>query len=91
MLETIKKLVQEGKYRFTFKAELEMARDWIESEEILEAILDAEDIDKVLHSYNPYTNKSEKLYVIKNYGFYIKGKVVKNFVIISAKLDTSSN
>ena len=90
MLKKIQKLVEEEKYRFTFKAELEMARDWIESNEVLQAILDAKKIDKVINSYNLYRDRSEKLYVIKNYGLYIKGKVESDLVIISAKLDISN-
>jgi hypothetical protein len=87
-LETIQELVRNGQYRFTFKAELEMARCWLEGDEVIDAILDAEKIDKIENSYNPYTNRSEKLYVIKNYAFYIKGKVTDQFVIISCKFDT---
>ena len=90
MLKTIKDLVKQGKYRFTFKAELEMARCWLEGEDILDAILNAQQIDKVENSYNPYTNHSEKLYIIKNHGLYVKGKVVDNFIIISCKFDTDT-
>jgi hypothetical protein len=91
MLKKIKKLIESGKYRFTFKAELEITSCWITGEEALNTVINASKIDKIENSYNKYTNKSEKLYIFKKSGFYVKGKLSDNcFIIISCKFDTDS-
>lgn len=96
----IKRLVLQGRIRFTAKAKEEMQADDLQAMEVIEAIVNAETIDKVLRSHSPHrSHPSEKLYVIKSYSYqgtpiYTKGKIAREgekevfYILISAKLRT---
>jgi hypothetical protein len=49
-LKRIKRCIITGQVRFTFKAELEMLADHLSRLDVLEAILGAQEISKVLKS-----------------------------------------
>lgn len=90
-LKKIKRLVLDGRVKFTLKAELELDEN-LEKRDVFEAILSATGIEKVLNSVNPYTGKKEKLYIIKGFTFdgiliYTKGKIIGNslYILISSK------
>ena len=90
-LKKIKRLILDGKVKFTLKAELELDEN-LEKRDVYEAILNATGIEKALNSINPFTNKKEKLYIIKGFTYdeiliYTKGKIVDNrlYLLISSK------
>jgi len=90
-LKKIKRLILDGRVKFTLKAEMELD-EYLERRDVYEAILSSNKIYKVLNSTNPYTGKKEKLYVIKGFTYdniliYTKGKIVDNnfYIIISSK------
>lgn len=90
-LKEIKRLILDGRVKFTLKAELELD-EYLEKRDVYEAILNSDEIYKVLNSTNPYTGKKEKLYIIKgltydNILIYTKGKIVTNkfYILISSK------
>lgn len=95
ILKQIKRLIIQGNYQFTFKAETELESDGLIIEDALESILNANDIYKVLNSENPKSHEKEKLYVILSFTYdnvliYTKGKIVKEdgpmfYVLISSK------
>lgn len=96
MLEQIKRLIIQGDYQFTLKAENELESDGLVIEDALESILNATDIYKVLNSTHPGSGKREKLYVIKSLTYdsvliYTKGKIFKQnneehfYILISSK------
>ncbi len=93
----IKRLILKGDYKFTDKAESEMYVTGITRADVLEAIVNAFGIDKVMRSTSPgKTHKGEKVYVIQgvtydNVPIYTKG-AIKQFngkdilyILISAK------
>ena len=90
-LKKIKRLILDGRVKFTLKAELELDQS-LDKRDVYESILNADGIDKVLNSTNPYTGKKEKLYIIQgptydNILIYTKGKVFENklYILISSK------
>ena len=90
-LKKIKRLILDGQVKFTLKAELELDEN-LDKRDVYESILNAEEIYKVLNSTNPYTEKKEKLYIIKgptydNILIYTKGKIFNNelYILISSK------
>ncbi|MBI3017004.1 MAG: hypothetical protein HYY62_03285 [Deltaproteobacteria bacterium] len=97
VLSKIKRLILKGDYRFTDKADAEMEATGITKDDVVEAILNAYRIDKVMRTISPgKTHKGEKVYVIRGFTYdkmyiYTKGtiKIVdrdKNFYrLISAK------
>ena len=99
-LTRIKALVLHGRVRFTLKAREEMRADALRIPDVVEAILNAKSIDKVLRSRSPSRGRTgEKLYVIKSSNYrgtaiYTKGKVDQFegqaffYVFLSAKLST---
>jgi hypothetical protein len=92
VLMRIKRLALQRRLRFTFKAECEMLRSFLSEDDIVEALVNAPAIKKVLNST---TGKSDKLYIIESPNFdgiwvYTKGKFMKNgreyYVLISSKI-----
>jgi hypothetical protein len=100
ILTRIKALVLHGRVRFTLKAREEMRADGLRIPDVVEAILNATSIDKVLRSRSPRRGRTgEKLYVIKSFnyqgtGIYTKGKIDQFegqaifYVFVSAKVST---
>lgn len=96
-LAKIKRLILLGRYRFTRKAELERLRDGLSQTDVLEAIISANGIEKVLRSRSAFrTGRREKLYIIEGFTFdglliYTKGVIKKEFgeetlyILVSAK------
>jgi hypothetical protein len=99
-LAKIKRLILLGHYRFTRKAELERLRDGLLQTDVLESIINATRIKKVLRSRSPFqTRRRERLYVIEGFTFdglliYTKGVIRKEFgeetlyILVSAKRST---
>lgn len=97
ILLTIKRLAFRRDLIFTVKAEEEMELDDITKDEVVEAIVNAHRIDKVLHSRSRFRESSkERLYVIKGMTFdnvvlYTKGKIKREmdrevfYVLVSCK------
>jgi len=94
----IKRLLMDGRYRFTDKATTELQRDHLTRYMAIEAILSAPAIVKRLASHNPHTGEREYLYVIVGQThtgmvIYTKGKISKKsgvelfYFIISSKRD----
>jgi len=71
-LARIKRLILLGHYRFTRKAELERLRDGLLQTDVLEAIISAPGIKKLLRSTSPCrVGRREMLYIIE--GFTVDG------------------
>jgi len=99
-LAKIKRLILLGRYRFTRKAELERLRDGLLQTDVLESIINASGIKKILRSRSPFrASRLEKLYIIEGFTFdglliYTKGVIRKEFgqealyILISAKRST---
>ena len=96
ILKRIKRLIIQGNYQFTLKAEQELEADGLVIEDALESILNADIIEKVVNSKHPRTGKPEKLYIIKSVTYdnmliYTKGKIyeeqdsVRFYILISSK------
>lgn len=68
ILKRIKRLIIQGNYQFTFKAECELEADGLIIDDAIESILNAQEINKVINSTNPHTGKKEKWYknIVKN-------------------------
>lgn len=99
VLLRIKRLVFQGRVRYTEKAIDEMAADGLMPNDVEESILNAQLIDKTLHSDRPNRSPKEKLYVIKSFSFsgtliYTKGKIDRKgdeetfYILVSAKIAT---
>lgn len=96
-LAKIKRLILLGRYRFTRKAELERLRDGLLQTDVLESIINATGINKILRSTSPFrSGRREKLYIIEGFTFdglliYTKGVIRKQFgqetlyILVSAK------
>ena len=99
-LAKIKRLILLGRYRFTRKAELERLRDSLLQTAVLESIINATSIKKILRSTSPFrASRREKVYVIEGFTFdglliYTKGVIRREFgqetlyILISAKRST---
>jgi hypothetical protein len=97
-LTRIKRLVVARRVEFTLKAETERLRDGLTVEDVLESVLNANAVKKVLRSRSPSRlHPREPLYVIEspNYGgtwIYTKGTIRKKggqevfYVFVSSKL-----
>jgi hypothetical protein len=93
----IKRAVISGFYRFTAKARGEMEESSITALDVVEAILNAAAISKVLRSRSPLAPAAgEKLYIIHSVNYeglpiYTKGKLLRQmgtdtfYIFISAK------
>ncbi|MBI4917483.1 MAG: hypothetical protein HY825_16710 [Acidobacteria bacterium] len=100
VLIRIKRLAVSHRVEFTWKAELERLRDALTVEDVLESILNANAIKKVLRSRSPgRARRGERLYVIESptYGgtwvytkgtFRRRGRVEVFYVFVSSKLAT---
>ena len=80
-LVVIKRICQAGRVVLTAKAEIEMDRDRLTRQDVIESILNADRIAKRLRSRNPATKRRETLYVIHSTTWdgrpvYTKGKIV---------------
>jgi|CXWL01.1.fsa_nt_gi hypothetical protein len=95
-LVAIKRLCRADRIAFTIKAEIELERDDLDEEDVVEAILNADSIEKRLRSLNPRTGLRETLYVIESANWdgvliYTKGKIVREsdgdrfYILISSK------
>lgn len=97
VLAKIKRLILLGRYRFTSKAELERLQDGLTHTDVLEGIINATEITKVLRSTSPLrVARSERLYVIEGFTFdgllvYTKGVIRREsgketfYILVSAK------
>jgi len=97
-LVRIKRLVVAGRIEFTAKAEAERLRDGLSVEDVLESILNANAIKKILRSRSPRRwAPAERLYIIESPTFggtwvYTKGTIRRKgeaevfYVFISSKL-----
>jgi hypothetical protein len=97
ILRKIKRCCIEGRIRFTGKAESEMLADHLTRTDVLEAILNAPGIFKVIRSRSPHrAERREMLYVILGFTYdnvlvYTKGKLRKEkgedvyYILISSK------
>jgi len=96
-LAKIKRLILLGRYRFTSKAELERLQDGLRQTDVLESIINARGITKVLRSTSTRrVARSERLYVIEGLTFdglliYTKGVIRRLagedtfYILVSAK------
>jgi hypothetical protein len=96
----IKRLVLHGRLRLTLKARDEMIRDGLTLDQVIESIVNAPRIAKVLRSRRPRRQwPAEKRYVIKSQSYdgtfiYTKGKIVRRgrketfYVLVSGKTAT---
>lgn len=81
----IKRLILLGRYRFTRKAELERLRDGLLQTDVLEAIISATGINKILRSTSRFrSGRRETLYIIEGFTFdglliYTKGVIRREF------------
>jgi hypothetical protein len=100
-LVAIKRLCQAGRVVFTAKAEIELDRDDLTHQDVVEAILNADRINKRLRSANPATGRRETLYVILSTNWegvpvYTKGKIAREpdgdrfYILISSKRPVQS-
>lgn len=91
-IDKIKRLAVRRQLKFTFKAECELLRDGLTQDDIIESIINAPDIKKVLKST---ASLGDMPYVIESPNFdgmwiYTKGRLMKNetefYILISSKL-----
>ena len=78
----IKRLILSNCYIFTKKAELEMFADNLSEEDVLESIVNANGIKKILRSTSIHSLRKEKLYIIESFTYdgiliYSKGAIKK--------------
>jgi hypothetical protein len=97
VLKRIKRCILRGQVRFTFKAELEMLADQLLRTDVLESIMNAQGITKVLRPRGTVARPpGERLYVIHGFTFdniliYTKGKLQREsgeevyYILISSK------
>ena len=97
VLKRIKRCIVQGNVRFTFKAELEMLADGLSRTDVLESILTAQAIAKIIRSPAiPGKRPAERLYVIQGFTFdnllvYTKGKLHREsredtyYILLSSK------
>ena len=100
VLQRIKRLVIRGRVRLSKKARWEMLLDGLTADDLVESIVNAQAVTKVLRSQSPMrSSRHEKLYVIKSFNYsgtliYTKGKFGREegeevfYVFISAKINT---
>jgi TolB-like protein len=65
----IKRLIISNQYIFTKKAELEMFADSLTEEDVLESIVNANGIKKVIRSTSSHASGNEKLYIIESFTY----------------------
>jgi hypothetical protein len=94
----IKRLILDGRYRFTEKATLERECDSLSEKDVLESIMNAQRVYKTINSTSPHKKaRREKLYVILSFTYddilvYTKGKIDREtdgsdtfYVLVSSK------
>jgi len=98
VLVRIKRLVIARRVEFTMKAEIERLRDGLSVEDILESIVNANAVKKILRSRSPARAEAgERLYIIESPNFsgmwvYTKGTIRRKggqevfYVFVSSKL-----
>lgn len=98
----IKRIVLQGRVRFTRKAQEEMEDDGLSETDVLESVINAHRISKVIASRtSSKALRREKLYVIKSFNFsgtliYSKGKIVRQddeetfYIFVSSKVSTGN-
>ncbi len=101
VLVKIKRLVIRGRIRYTSKALDEMDSHGLATTDVVESIVNAQRIDKIMRSRGAgISRRSDKLYVIKSFDYsgtliYTKGRFGQAereevfYVLISAKISTS--
>lgn len=99
VLKKIKRLIIQGNYVFTAKAEAERIADNLTEEDILESILNASFV-RTKRSRSPWRKEHlEKIYIIESFTYdgvliYTKGVIRKQeevesfYIIVSAKKST---
>lgn len=80
VLARIKQLVVRRQIVLTEKVQLEMWRDSLEEDDLIESVINATRIEKALKSRHPATGEPERLYIIKGRTFsgkliYTKGTI----------------
>ena len=97
ILKRIKRCILSGRVRFTYKAELELLGDNLSRTDVLESILNAQGIAKVLRARRAEGDRpAERLYVIQGFTYdnilvYTKGKLHREsgeevyYILISSK------
>jgi hypothetical protein len=99
ILIKIKRLIISGQYVFTRKAEDEMSLEHLTEQDILESILNANGIKKVVRSTSEFAKGKGKLYIIESFTYdglliYTKGAIKINdgeeqfYLLISSKKST---
>lgn len=100
VLQRIKRLALFGRVEFTEKALLELELDGLQEDEVIEALVNAQRIDKVIRSKSRSRRSShEKLYIIKSVSYggtyiYTKGTIVRHaegdvfYILVSSKIAT---
>lgn len=100
VLLQIKRLALFGRVEFTEKALLELEVDGLQESEVIESLVNAQRIDKVIRSRSRWRRTPhEKLYVIKSLSYggtyiYTKGTVVRLaegdvfYILVSSKIAT---
>lgn len=85
---------------FTLKAESEMFADNLTETDVLESILNANGIKKIVRSTSPFSKKRERLYVIESFTYdgvliYTKGAIKQDesgqetfYLLVSSKKST---
>ena len=103
VLQRIKQLAFEHRVEFTEKALNEIASDGLHESNVIQSLLNAQTIAKVLRSTSRFRRlKGEKLYVIKSFDFqgtliYSKGTIVREpqgdvfYVLVSSKVSTTES
>jgi len=98
ILQRIKQLAFERRVEFTEKALNEIESDGLRKSDVIQSLLNAQAIAKVLRSTSRYRRlKGERLYVIKSFDFqgtliYTKGAIVRErkgevfYVLVSSKI-----
>lgn len=100
VLLQIKRLALFGRVEFTEKARLEIESDDLNEDEVVESLVNAQRIDKVIRSRSRSRRSShEKLYIIKSLSYrgtyiYTKGTIVRHeegdvfYILVSSKIAT---
>ena len=100
VLLQIKRLTLFGRVEFTEKARLEIELDDLNEDEVVESLVNAQRIDKVIRSRSRSRRSwHEKLYIIKSPSYsgtyiYTKGTIVRHaegdvfYILVSSKIAT---
>lgn len=64
VLKRIKRLLLSGRYFFTDKATVERERDGLSEEDVVEAIINAQSIQKTINSQSPIEKRSVRSFTL---------------------------